>query len=249
MSKRFLALAFVCALLLSIAPAWAARGNKDKTKANDTSTPSASETERIQKAAEVFKEINAVPEKSIPNELLERAECVVVIPSMMKGGFIFGGRYGKGVTTCREASGKWSPPSMTMIAGGSWGAQIGGQEVDLVMLAMNDKAKRSLMEGSKITLGAGLSASAGPVGRTAEAGTTADLQSEFLTYSRSRGLFAGITLQGATLRPDNDANRGLYGKNVTAQQVLAGQVPTPAVAQPLLSELSTYARRAPEARR
>lgn len=237
MGKRLLAIAVVCSVLLFVAPVFASEKASKET-----------DIDRIQKATEVFKEINAVPEKSIPSDLLEKANCVVIIPGMLKAGFIFGGRYGRGIATCRETSGKWSPPSMMMIAGGSWGAQIGGESTDLVLLVMNEHAKHLLFE-PKFTVGAGASVAAGPVGREAAAETNATMRAEFLTYSRSRGVFAGITLQGAELRPDTDGNQALYGQAVSTRRILQGHVATPAAAQPLLADLATYARRAPEARR
>ncbi len=237
MTKRSLARGLVCFLTLLLVPVVYAADDK------------ATETERIRRAAEVLKEINATPETSIPSDLLQSAECVIIIPSMMKGGFIFGGNYGRGVADCREADGSWSSPSMMMIAGGSFGAQIGGEAVDLVLLGMNKKARTALESGSKVTLGAGASVSAGPVGRTAGAGTNAEMQAEFLTYSRSRGLFAGITLNGATLRPDEKGNEALYGVKVTPTQIFNGNVKPPAAAQVLITELNAYARRGSEARR
>lgn len=197
---------------------------------------------RLRSAAEVFEEVMAVPEKAVPHELLERAQCVAVVPSMLKGGFIVGAKHGKGAVTCKRA-GRWGAPVMIAITGGNIGLQIGGEAVDLVMLIMNEKGKRFLYN-DKFTIGAGVSAAAGPVGRSASAETNATIRAEILTYSRSRGLFAGATIDGASVRPDKDANQALYGRVVSVEQVLNGNVQTPSDANVLISAVSRHARMA-----
>jgi len=195
--------------------------------------------ERIRASADVFNEIMNTPDKGIPEELLETAHCIVIVPSMVNAGFIIGGKYGRGVATCRTGS-RWSPPSMVMTGGGSVGFQIGGQSVDLVMLIMN-KGGEDFLFRDKVTLGGDVSATAGPVGRHASAETNATMKSQILTWSRSQGLFAGVSLNGATLRPDKDANRALYGSDVTPRQILAGNVSMPAAAKPLIAAITRRA--------
>jgi lipid-binding SYLF domain-containing protein len=177
--------------------------------------------DRVVKAAVVLKEVINIPENGIPQDLLNKCTCVAVIPSMKKGGFIFGAAYGKGVISCRtdNGSGPWSAPSMMQLQGGSFGLQIGAQEVDLVLVVMNLGGLESLMD-SKFTLGGDASVAAGPVGRTSSAETDAWMTAKILAYSRSRGLFGGLTLKGNTFRADKDANFVLYGKPVTARDIL-----------------------------
>jgi len=199
----------------------------------------AAQVERLKNATEVFGEVMNIPEKSIPNGLLSRAECIVIVPSMKKGGFVVGGHYGRGIVSCRTASRNWGPPSMLTVAGGSFGAQIGAQAVDVVMLIMNKKGKDFLTR-DKFTLGGDASVAAGPLGRAASAETNAAMRAEILTYSRARGLFAGITLKGAVVKPDVDGNRDLYGRELEARNILNGQAPTPAEARQLLGALSKF---------
>jgi len=198
-------------------------------------------TARITEAAKVFNEIMGTPDKGIPQELLDRAECIGIIPGMKKAGFVIGGEYGKGVLTCRTASG-WSGPSTVRIEGGSFGAQIGGGEVDVVLVVMNKRGAEKLMK-SEFTLGASAGAMAGPVGRSASANTDAYLQAEILSYSRSRGAFAGVTLNGSTLRSDDKDNEKIYGKAVEHQDILTGKVSSPAAAAPLRAALKPYVGR------
>ena len=192
-------------------------------------------TERLDNATSVMHEIMGMPDKGIPEEVLEHAKCVAVVPHMVKGGFVFGAEGGKGVTTCRTADG-WSAPAFITISGGSWGLQIGVEAVDVVMIFQNDKAMQRLLD-SNFQVGGDASAAAGPVGRHAEAGTDWKLETEILTYSRAKGLFAGLTLTGASLRQDNDSRNAIYGPDVTTRALLSGQVPVPAVAQPFLAEV------------
>ena len=201
------------------------------------------EVERVKEAATVFDEIMGIKERSIPQELLDRSECVAIVPSLKKAGFGFGAKYGKGVISCRPANGEgWSGPSTIRIEGGSFGFQIGGTAVDLVMLIMNKRGAEKLLS-SKFTLGADLNVAAGPVGRTAEAQTDAQMHAEMLSYSRSRGLFAGVSLNGATMRQDENDNKVIYGKQVTPKQILLEGEKPPASAQVLIDTLSKYSSR------
>ncbi|MCC7496138.1 MAG: lipid-binding SYLF domain-containing protein [Bryobacterales bacterium] len=193
---------------------------------------------RIDQSARVLNEIMAAPDKGIPRDILEKAVCVGVIPGMKRAGFIVGARYGKGVLTCRTAHG-WSGPSTIRIEGGSFGAQIGAGESDVVLVVMNRDGANRLMQ-SKFTIGGGAAAMAGPVGRSISANTDAYLTAEILTYARSRGLFAGVALDGATLRPDDSDNAILYGHNVSSEAILRGRVPRPAAAHQLYAALSPY---------
>jgi len=177
---------------------------------------------RLKASAVVMKEIMATPDKGIPQELLQSSQCVVIVPGMKKGAFIIGAEYGKGFLLCRKASGTgWSAPAAIMVEGGSFGFQIGGSETDVVMLVMNRGGVDKLLS-SKFTLGADASVAAGPVGRTAAADTDLQLHAEILSYSRTRGLFAGIALNGATLRPDEGTNKELYGSEVTNREIVTG---------------------------
>ena len=197
------------------------------------------ENERIQNAGTVMTEILNVPD-DIPQDLLDKAECVVILPSVVKFGFFLGGSYGRGIMTCRSGKdfkGSWGAPSMMALEGGSFGLQLGGQATDFVLLVMNPRGADSILS-SKVKLGAGVSAAAGPKGRDASAATDAALRAEVLSYSRSRGLFAGMYLEGSTLRPDNDANKRVYGSPLSAKEiVLEGKASPPPSAQELLSVL------------
>ncbi len=194
--------------------------------------------ERLQNATDTLHEIFGAPDKGIPEELLSKAKCVIVIPGMKKAGFVIGGRYGRGFSTCRLANNTmaWSAPAPVFLGGGSWGAQIGAEGVDVVMLVMDDKGVQHLLS-SKFKVGVDASAAAGPVGRSASADTSWKLNSELLTYSRAKGLFAGIELNGAEVKQDEDTTKGLYRKDVTFRQILAGQVRPPAEARPFLAEV------------
>jgi len=192
-------------------------------------------TDRLNNATSVMHEIMGMPDKGIPEEVLQHAKCIAVIPHMVKGGFVFGAEGGKGVATCRTADG-WSAPAFITISGGSWGLQIGVEAVDVVMIFQNDKAMQRLLS-SNFQVGADASAAAGPVGRHATAGTDWKLDTEILTYSRAKGAFAGLTLTGASFRQDSDSRHAIYGGNVTTRALLLGKVPVPAVAQPFLAEI------------
>ncbi len=197
-------------------------------------------TDRIRDAATILQEVTSAPDKGIPREILEKAQCVGIIPGVKKAAFIVGGKYGKGIVVCRTDHG-WSAPANVIVEGGSVGFQIGGSSTDVVFVVQNKSGEEKLMQ-DKFTIGASAGATAGPVGRTAQAETDAQLHAEILSYSRSRGLFAGIDLGGATLRPDKDANRELNGPSVTQRDILMGKVPPPPVADALYSELNRYAR-------
>ena len=188
---------------------------------------------RAESAATVLNEIMAAPDKGIPEEILGSAKCVAVVPSLLKGGFILGGAHGKGMVTCRAANG-WTAPAPFTLTGGSFGLQIGVQGVDLVMLVMNDRGINALLS-NKFKLGVDASAAAGPVGRHAEASTDWKMRAEVLTYSRARGLFAGITVNGASIRQDEDATRELYGRLVPFKTILTGAVATPSGGEPFVT--------------
>jgi lipid-binding SYLF domain-containing protein len=188
---------------------------------------------RVDSAATVLNEIMATPDKGIPSEILGSAKCVAVVPSLLKGGFVVGGMHGRGMATCRLASG-WTAPAPLTTTGGSFGLQIGGQAVDLIMVIMNDRGMQALLS-SKFKLGADASVAAGPVGRHAEGSTDWKMRAEVLTYSRARGLFAGITFNGAVIHQDEDATRELYGRMVDFKTILTGSVPTPQAAEPFVA--------------
>jgi len=197
-------------------------------------------TKRLNVSAEVFDEIMKAEDKAIPRELLEKAECIVIVPNMKKGGFIVGAKYGKGFMTCKTGNGRaWSAPSAVKIEGGSFGAQIGGGETDVVLVVMNKRGAEKLMK-SEFTLGGDAGVMAGPVGRDATAQTDALMHAEILSYSRARGLFAGVALTGATLRSDDKDNEYLYGKSVEHKDVLMGNITKPSAAQPLFAALNRY---------
>jgi lipid-binding SYLF domain-containing protein len=193
---------------------------------------------RVEKAGRIFHEIMATPDRGIPRDLLEKARCIAIIPGEEKLAFIFGGNYGKGVATCRTAGG-WSAPMFVAVGGGSVGFQIGGSFTDVVMLFMNDHALQSLM-GDKFKIGADATVAAGPVGRQAAAGTDVKLTAEILSYSRSKGLFAGASVDGAVVQADHSGDRAMYGSEVSHQEILHGKVAPPESAHHLLEELDSY---------
>src|ERR1700730_2030748 len=198
------------------------------------------EEERVANAGKVMQEIMDIPD-DVPQDVIDRADCVVVLPSVLKFALGIGGSYGRGVMTCRGGTnfhGPWSAPTMMALEGGSFGLQLGGQATDFVLLLMSAKSASSILE-SKVKLGGDVSAAAGPVGRNVSAETDVSLRAEILSYSRARGLFAGISLAGSTLRPDNDANKKLYGKEVSAKDIVFGKaVPAPKSARVLLATLT-----------
>ena len=217
---------FVAVAVFS-APTWAADHEKDE--------------DRLKNSGTVLKEILDIPD-NIPQDLLDKADCVVVFPSVLKAAFIVGGSYGRGAMSCRRGQnfrGPWGAPTMMALEGGSFGLQIGGEATDFVLLVMNERGASGILT-SKVKLGADASVAAGPVGRTASAETDATLRADILSYSRARGAFAGVALEGSTIRPDNGANKQIYGREVPARQiVLSGHVVAPLSAQSLISTLDS----------
>src|SRR5216117_1431748 len=187
---------------------------------------------RLQSSVDVLHAIMATPDEGIPEEVLSNAKCILVVPDLIKGGFIFGGKHGRGVASCRTNTG-WSAPAFVSVGGGSWGLQIGAEGVDLVMLVMNDKGLQHLLS-SKFQISGEGSAAAGPVGRHASAGTDWKMNAELLTYSRSKGAFAGLTLEGAVIEQDDDSTQAIYGKDMSFRKILMGSVTPPAPAAPFM---------------
>jgi SH3 domain-containing YSC84-like protein 1 len=198
---------------------------------------------RLDSAAKVFAEVMGTPDKSIPHGLLDKAQCAIVVPGLKKGAFIFGAKYGKGYVSCRKKSGVgWSAPGTVKVEGGSFGFQAGGSETDVIMLVMNERGMQRLLS-SKFTLGADAAAAAGPVGRSTDAQTDAFMTAEILSWSRSRGLFAGVSLQGATLRQDLDGNKEIYGKPYENRDILLRDTAVPQPASQLIELLNKYSGR------
>ena len=227
-------LALVAAVLMVCTVSWAADSDKDRSDID----------KRIEASANVLNEIMSTPDKAIPDKIMGDSKCIAVVPSMIKIAVGFGGNHGKGVATCRTEHG-WSAPAPITITGGSWGLQLGGQAVDLVMVVTNDKGMEQLLS-SKFKLGGDASAAAGPVGRTADADTDWKMKAEVLTYSRARGLFAGIDLSGAAITQDKDETRILYGKMVDFSDILKGKVPAPKESYPFLAAVRKYSTQARE---
>jgi lipid-binding SYLF domain-containing protein len=225
----------IVGLLLTASAAFAASAREDSV-------------ERLQMATGVLKQIMDAPDKGIPEEVLDNAKCIVVVPHLVKGGFVFGGKHGRGVASCRTSTG-WSAPAFISVGGGSWGLQIGVEGVDLVMLVMNDQGLQHLLS-SKFQISGEGSAAAGPVGRHASAGTDWKLNTEMLTYSRSKGAFAGLTLEGAVIEKDDDSTTAIYGSNEPFRETLMGKVHTPAVAEDFVQAVShaSHVARAQEAK-
>ncbi len=203
---------------------------------NSNAQTSGKVADRLNASATALQEIFAASDKGVPENLLSHAKCVVMIPGMKKAGFVVGGRYGRGFATCRTSSG-WSAPAPVSLSGGSYGLQIGGESVDVLMLVMNDQGVQHLLS-SKFKIGVDANAAAGPIGRSASADTDWKLNSEILTYSRSRGLFAGLELNGAEVKQDNDTTRELYGRAVPFQALLSGNMPAPAAATAFTNEVA-----------
>ena len=210
--------------------------------AGDDQQKESKAADRVQAAADVLNEIQSAPDSGIPEDILGKAECVAVVPSMLKGGFIVGAKYGRGLASCRNPKG-WTSPAFFSITGGSFGFQIGGQAVDLVMLIMNDDGMQHLIS-SEFALGADASVAAGPVGRHAEGNTDWKMRAQVLTYSRARGIFAGVSLNGAVVKQDKDSTREFYGHMVTTKAALTGEVESPAAANPFLTTLAKWAQEA-----
>src|SRR6202050_2401616 len=226
MLKRIL----VVTILMAIASLTAVASDRDD------------DVNRTQKAAQVFREIMNTPDQGIPSNLLESAKCIAIIPGDKKFAFVFGGSYGRGIATCRTEHG-WSAPMFVAIDSGSVGYQIGGSSTDIVMLFMNDHALQSLMS-DKFKLGGDASVAAGPVGRNAAAGTDLKLSAEILSYSRSKGVFPGVSLNGAVVQADKSGDKAMYGDDVDRHEILSGKVPVPASARQLLHEIGGYAQEA-----
>jgi lipid-binding SYLF domain-containing protein len=198
---------------------------------------------RLQAAADVFKEVMSISDKAIPQDLLNKSQCIIIVPGLKKGAFIVGAKYGKGFVSCRLKSGVgWSAPGSVRVEGGSFGFQIGGSETDVIMAVMNEGGMNRLLS-TKFTLGGDASVAAGPVGRSTQAETDAAMTAEILTWSRARGLFAGISLSGATLREDSDWNNDLYGRKITNREIVTSTIAPPAPAAPLMEELNRYSSR------
>ncbi len=195
--------------------------------------------QRLKASGEVLQEVMGTPDKAIPSNLFNKAYCVVVIPSMKKAGFIFSGKYGRGFASCRKEGGGWTGPAALRVEGGGFGLQLGGSATDIVMLVMSKKGMDGML-ASKFTLGGEVSAAAGPVGRDVTAQTDATMRADILSWSRSRGLFGGISLQGGTLRADTDVDKSLYGQKVSSKEILTGQVPAPAATQDFTALLTQY---------
>lgn len=223
-------IAFTLALTIG-GGALAAKDEKQKTE------------ERLADAATLFTEIMGAPDKSIPQDLLDKSACIVLVPGLKKGAFVFGGKYGRGFAVCRHANGQgWGPPAAIRIEGGSFGIQIGFSSSDVVLLVMNERGMKKLTT-SKFTIGADATAAAGPVGRNATAQTDLLMHAEILSWSRSRGAFAGVSLDGSTLRNDLDENQILYGQRWTSKQILGSGAKIPAMASKLIADLNKYSAR------
>src|SRR6476659_1784714 len=227
--KKTISLLLMSCVVMMGTYAWAGSNSEDSV-------------ERLQSSVEVLHSIMSTPDKSIPEEVLSNAKCILVVPNLIKGGFIVGGKHGRGVATCRTSDG-WSAPAFISVGGGSWGLQIGVEGVDLLMFIMNDKGLQHLLS-SKFQISGEGSAAAGPVGRHASAGTDWKLNTEILTYSRSKGAFAGLTLEGAVVEQDNDSTKAIYGKEVPFKTVLTGGVPSPEAAAPFMAEVRSANRQA-----
>ena len=227
--KRIMSLLLMSALGMVGTYAWAGSAREDSV-------------DRMQRSVTVLHAIMSTPDKGIPEEVLSNAKCILVVPDLIKGGFVFGGKHGRGVATCRTGEG-WSAPAFVSVGGGSWGLQIGIEDVDLVMLVMNDQGLQHLLS-SKFELTGEGSVAAGPVGRHASAGTDWKMNTEMLTYSRSKGVFAGLTLEGAVVEQDNDSTRAIYGKHMMFRNILSGKVSTPKSAEAFMKAVSDAGQQA-----
>jgi len=227
--KKLLAVCLASALGFLGSNAWAGTAGEDTVK-------------RLKLSTDVITALMTTPDNGIPEEVLDNAKCMIVVPHLIKAGFIFGGKHGRGIATCRTSSG-WSAPAFVSVSGGSWGLQIGVEGVDLVMLIMNDQGLQHLLS-SKFKISGEGSAAAGPVGRHASAGTDWKLNTEMLTYSRAKGVFAGLTLEGAVVEQDDDSTRAIYHKNLPFRTVLSGKTTTPEVASAFVKAVSDASRQA-----
>ncbi len=227
--KKTMSLLLMSAMGMFGSYAWAGSAREDSV-------------DRLQRSVTVLHAIMATPDKGIPEEVLSNAKCIVVVPDLIKGGFVFGGKHGRGVASCRTADG-WSAPAFVSVGGGSWGLQIGIEDVDLIMLVMNDQGFQHLLS-SKFELTGEGSVAAGPVGRHASAGTDWKMNTEMLTYSRSKGVFAGLTLEGAVVEQDNDSTHAIYGKHMMFRNILSGKAATPRSADAFLKAVSEAGQQA-----
>lgn len=230
---------FLIAGVVALAIASSSFGEGRQSKEDQNRTASSDTEKRVNEAAKVLDDIMNVPDKGIPEGILASARCIALVPSLIKGGFIVGGRYGRGVVTCRNKSG-WSGPAPFTITGGSWGLQFGGEEVDLVFIVMSDKGMHDFLD-TRFKLGVGASVAAGPVGRITKAPTEGKPESGILSYARSRGAFAGLDLNGAVIKQDSDAMRDLYGAVVPFKAVLLGKVPAPEKTRHFLATVEKWA--------
>jgi lipid-binding SYLF domain-containing protein len=227
--KKLLVVCLAGALCFLGSNAWAGTAREDTV-------------ERLKLSTEVLTALMATPDNGIPEEVLDSAKCMIVVPHLIKGGFVFGAKHGRGIATCRTSSG-WSAPAFVSVGGGSWGLQIGVEGVDLVMLIMNDQGTQHLLS-SKFKISGEGSAAAGPVGRHASVGTDWKLNTEMLTYSRAKGVFAGLTLEGAVVQQDDDSTRAIYGKKIPFKRVLSGKTQTPVVAEEFMKAVSDAGKQA-----
>ncbi|HSS98733.1 MAG TPA: lipid-binding SYLF domain-containing protein [Terriglobales bacterium] len=229
MKKLLVVVCLAAVLGLLGSTAWAGTAREDSV-------------ERLKLSTDVLTALMATPDNGIPEEVLDSAKCMIVVPHLIKGGFVFGAKHGRGIATCRTSSG-WSAPAFVSVGGGSWGLQIGVEGIDLVMLIMNDQGTQHLLS-SKFKISGEGSAAAGPVGRHASVGTDWKLNTEMLTYSRAKGVFAGLTLEGAVVQQDDDSTRAIYGKKIPFKRVLAGKTMTPAVAEEFMKAVSNAGKQA-----
>jgi lipid-binding SYLF domain-containing protein len=227
--KKLLVVCLMSALGLLGSNAWAGTAREDTV-------------ERLKLSSDVLTALMATPDNGIPEEVLDSAKCMIVVPHLIKGGFVFGAKHGRGIASCRTSSG-WSAPAFVSVGGGSWGLQIGVEGVDLVMLIMNDQGTQHLLS-SKFKISGEGSAAAGPVGRHASVGTDWKLNTEMLTYSRAKGVFAGLTLEGALVQQDDDSTRAIYGKKIPFSRVLSGKTATPVVAEEFMKAVSDAGKQA-----
>lgn len=218
---------FVAVALLTLCAVVPTRADQTKTEVQG----------RLDTAAMTLRDLAAAPDKGIPDDVYKSAKCVAVVPRLIKGAFVFGGEHGRGVATCRLPNGAWSAPAFLSISGGSWGLQAGVQDIDLVMMIMTDEGARHMLE-NKFQIGAAASGAAGPVGRHAAAGVDWKLDTQILTYSRSKGLFAGIDLNGSWIEHDSDSTKALYGKDLSTSDLLTGKVPVPTEAKTFIAEVA-----------
>lgn len=229
MKKLLVVVCLAAVLGLLGSTAWAGTAREDSV-------------ERLKLSTDVLTSLMATPDNGIPEEVLDSAKCMIVVPHLIKGGFVFGAKHGRGIATCRTSSG-WSAPAFVSVGGGSWGLQIGVEGIDLVMLIMNDQGTQHLLS-SKFKISGEGSAAAGPVGRHASVGTDWKLNTEMLTYSRAKGVFAGLTLEGAVVQQDDDSTRAIYGKKIPFKRVLAGKTMTPVVAEEFMKAVSNAGKQA-----